>query len=102
MNSLTSIFIRCKFLSLVFNAYIDKKSFQHFPHANVLGCKFDLALKKIKGQPTPIIWTNLVELESSMPYTNNQPQSFLGSGEDDFEVFPAKFMINAMILILRL
>ena len=34
-----------------------------------------------------IIWTNLVELETVMLYTKIQPQSFLGSGEEDFEVF---------------
>ena len=48
-------------------------TFQHFPHINAQGRKFDLAV---------IIWTNLVELESSMLYTKIQPQSFLGSGED--------------------
>ena len=45
---------------------------------------FDLAVKKVKGQPTIIIWTNLVDLESLMPYTKIQPQSFLDSGEEDF------------------
>ena len=40
--------------------------------------------KKVKGQPMIIIWTNLVDLESSMLYTKIQPQSFLGSGEEDF------------------
>ena len=38
--------------------------------------------KKIKGQPMIIIWTLLVDLESQVLYTNIQPQSFLGSGED--------------------
>ena len=31
-----------------------------------------------------IILTNLVGLESSMLYSKIQPQSFLGSGEEDF------------------
>ena len=31
-----------------------------------------------------IIWTNLVDLESSMLYTKIQPQSLFGSGEEDF------------------
>ena len=34
-----------------------------------------------------IIWTNLVDLESSMLYTKIQPQSFLGSGGEYFYVF---------------
>ena len=34
-----------------------------------------------------IIRTNLVELESLMLYTKIQPQSFLGSGEEDFKAF---------------
>ena len=34
-----------------------------------------------------IIWTNLVELDSLMIYTKIQPQSFLGSGEEDFQEF---------------
>ena len=40
--------------------------------------------KKVKGQPTVIIWTNLVVFKSSMLYTKIQPQSFLVSGEEDF------------------
>ena len=40
--------------------------------------------KKIKDQSTTIIWTNLVDLESPMLYTKIQPQSFLGSDEEDF------------------
>ena len=40
--------------------------------------------QKVKGQFTVIIWTNLVDLESSMLYTKIQSQSFLGSGEEDF------------------
>ena len=34
-----------------------------------------------------IIWTNLVDPESSMLYTKIQPWSFLGSGEEDSYVF---------------
>ena len=40
--------------------------------------------KKIKGQPTIIIWKKQIELETAMLYTKIQPQSFLGSGEEDF------------------
>ena len=35
-----------------------------------------------KGHPRINIWTNLVDLASSMPYTKIQPHSFLGSGEN--------------------
>ena len=38
--------------------------------------------KKSKGQPTTLIWTNLVDTESLMLYTKIQSQSFLGSEED--------------------
>ena len=40
--------------------------------------------KKIKGNPSLIILTNLVDLETPMPYTKVQPQSFLSTGEEDF------------------
>ena len=40
--------------------------------------------KKVKGQPMVIIWTNLVDLESQILYNMIQPQSFLGSGGEDF------------------
>ena len=53
--------------------------------------------KKVKDQPMIIIWTNLVELESSMLYTKIQPQSFLGSGEEVFQVF-LPYMDMAAIL----
>ena len=66
-------------------------TFQHFHHTNAWGRKSDLVVKKYgmlrvvwatEGQPRIIIWTELVDLESSMLYTKIQPQSFLGSGED--------------------
>ena len=43
--------------------------FQHFPHTNVFGRKFDLVIKKVKGQTTTIIWTKLVDLVSPTLYT---------------------------------
>ena len=43
--------------------------------------------KMVKGQPTTIIWTSLVDYESLMPYTRIQPQSFLSSGEEHFLLF---------------
>ena len=44
-----------------------------------------------------IIRINLVELESSMLYTKVQPQSFLGSGEEDSQEF-LPYMDMAAIL----
>ena len=41
-------------------------------------------LKKVKGHPRIIIWTNLVDLASPLPYTKIQPQNFLASGEENF------------------
>ena len=40
--------------------------------------------KKVKGHPSLIILTNLVDLEFLMLYTKSQPQSFLSTGEEDF------------------
>ena len=40
--------------------------------------------KKVKGQLRVMIWTYLVDLESSMLYTKIQLKSFLGSEEEDF------------------
>ena len=40
--------------------------------------------KKVKCQPRIIIWIYLADFESQMMYTRIQPQSFLGSGEEDF------------------
>ena len=34
-----------------------------------------------------IIWTNLVEFESSLLHIKIQPQSFLGSWEEDFQEY---------------
>ena len=57
---------------------------QIFPIQMYRGANSTLPLK---GQPTTIILTNLVEIESSMLYTKIQPQSFLCSGEKDFKAF---------------
>ena len=54
--------------------------------------------KRVKGQNTTIIWTNLVDLEYPMLYTKIQFQSFLGSGEEDLKVFFTKYMGMAAIL----
>ena len=56
--------------------------------------------KKVKGQPMIIIWTNLIELESLMLYTKIQTQSFLDSGEEDFQEF-LPYMDMAAILFKR-
>ena len=39
--------------------------------------------KMVKGHSTVNIWTNLVDLQFPMKYAKTQPQSFLGSGEED-------------------
>ena len=54
--------------------------------------------KKVKGQPTIIIWTNLVELETAMLYTKIQPESFLSSGEVFFFSEFLPYMDMAAIL----
>ena len=60
--------------------------FQHFPHTNVWGRKFDLAITRSKVNLGPSFEQNLVDLEYPMlyTYTKIQPQRFLGSGEEDF------------------
>ena len=61
--------------------------FQHFPQP----------CHKTKGiHPRIIIWTNLVDLEFQMLYTKIQPQSFLGSGEEDQE--PICSLINIILI----
>ena len=40
--------------------------------------------KKVNGQSSIIIWTDLVDFESPMLYTKIQPKSFLSSEEVDF------------------
>ena len=40
--------------------------------------------KKVKGHPSLIMLTKMVDLESSMLYTKIHPQSFLSTGEEDF------------------
>ena len=53
-------------------------------HLNKLGRAWVLDAIYQEGQTMIIIWTNLVELESSMLYTKIQPPRFLGAGEEDF------------------
>ena len=59
-------------------------TFQHFRPYRCMGMQIWPCHKKVKGQSTIIVWTNLVDLESMMLYTMIQPQSFMGSGEEDF------------------
>ena len=61
--------------------------FQLFPPHKSIEMQIWPCHKKVKGLPMIIIWTNLVELEPSMLYTKIQPQSFLGSEEEDFQKF---------------
>ena len=69
-------------------------TFQQFPHTNVWGHKFDLAVKRLKVH---LQSANLVDPESSRLYTKIQPQSFLGSGEEDFKVFLPYMGIAAIL-----
>ena len=39
----------------------------------------------VKGQPTNIVWINMVELETAMLYTKIRSQLFLGSEEEGFQ-----------------
>ena len=74
-------------------------TFQYFPHTNAQGRILWLCRKKkVKCQPRVIIWRNLLDLESPMLYTKSQSQSFLGSGEEGFQVF-LPYMGMAAILI---
>ena len=62
--------------------------------------------KKVKDQPRVIIWTNLVDLVSMMLYTKIQPQSFLGSGVENFKEFlpytgMAAILINGLWLLYK-
>ena len=54
-----------------------------FSHANAKGSKLDLAVKKVKCQCMTIILATLVDPLSPMIYANIQPQSILGSREED-------------------
>ena len=59
-------------------------TFKHFPHTNAWGRKFDLAVKKAKGNLRSTFDRPWVH---DAIYTKIQPQSFLGSGEEDFKCF---------------
>ena len=47
-----------------------------------------------------IILINLVDLESQMLYNKIQPQSFLGSGEENFKVFLLYMGMAASLLTM--
>ena len=72
-----------------------------FPYTNLQRRKFDLAVKKAKGQPMIIIWTLLVELESSMLYIKIQPQRFLGSGDEDCQEILPYIDMTSILFIVR-
>ena len=40
--------------------------------------------KKVKGNPSLVILTKVVDIESPMLYTKIQPQNFLSTGKEDF------------------
>ena len=73
---LTTFITHCKFQPLVFNTF-EKMTFQHFFPYKCMGTQIWPCYKKVKGQRTDIIWTNFVDLESSMLYTKIQPKAFL-------------------------
>ena len=83
LKSFTTLIIHCKFQPLVFNTFWEN-DFSTFSPYKCIVMQIWSCCKKVKGQPTTIIWTNLVDLESLMLYTKIQPQSFLGFGEEDF------------------
>ena len=71
-------------------AHLIKTAFAHLP-CNILPIlppqlvhNFDHTIKEVKGHPSLIILTNLVNLESSTLYTKIQPKSLLRTGEEDF------------------
>ena len=53
--------------------------------------------KKVKGQFTVILLTNLVDLKSSMLYTKIQLQSFLDSGEDEYSLLLCVLFYEAIL-----
>ena len=83
LNSFTSLIMHCKFQPLVLNTYWEN-DFSTFSPYKCMRAQIWPCCKKDKGQPMTIIWTSLVDLESPMVYSKTQPQSFLGSGEEDF------------------
>ena len=80
-QNFTSLIIHCKFQLLVFNTFWEN-DFSTFSPYKSMGVQIWPCPKKVKGQPTTIMWINLVDLESPMLYTKTQPQIFLISGED--------------------
>ena len=61
-----------------------ENDFSIFSPYKCMGMQIWSCCKKVKVQLKVIICTNLVDLESSMLDTKIQPQSFLGSREEDF------------------
>ena len=109
-----TLIIHCKFQPLVLNTYWKKKCccffffflfffffffFQLFPPYISIETQIWPCRKRIKGQPMIIVWTNLLDLESSMLYNMIQPQSFLGSGEEDFQEFLPYMNMTAIFLL---
>ena len=105
-SALLSWFLRRRFLS-VFTIHGHGGHFVQWRGTIRINCQFPFDrrphLKSVENcssgfrrrQPTIIIWTNLVDLESPMLYTKIQPQSFLGSGKEDFKCFTmATILIN--------
>ena len=77
-----TLIIHCMFQWLVFHAFWETNFLTSSPY-RCMGTQIWPCREKVKGQHTVTIWTNLVDLESSMLYTEIQPWNFLGSGEKD-------------------
>ena len=79
----TTFIVHCKFQPLVFYTFWEIDFSIFYPH-KCLGTQIWHVRVKVEDQPTVIIWTNLVDPESSMKYTKIQSKTVLGSEEEDF------------------
>ena len=83
LKCFTTLITNCKFQPLVLNTFWKNYFSTVYPYI-CLGMQIWFCRKKAKGPLTVIIWTYLVDLESSMLYTKVQPKSIFGSWEEDF------------------
>ena len=75
-------------------------TFQHFPHINACGRKFDRGVKRSKVNLRPS-FEQTFDFESLMLYTKIQPQSFLGSEEEDFLICLTYMGMAAIFLMVQ-
>ena len=83
LNNFTSLIVHYKFQTKVFNTYWEN-AFSTFSPYKCMRAQIWPCRKKFKGQPTIIIWINLVDLEIPMLYPKVQPLCFLGSEKKIF------------------